>query len=106
MTKLIFGCGYLGKRVATRWQSAGHNVIVVTRSEKRADEFRQQGLSALVSDVTNPASLANLPVADTVLFSVGYDRSQPTTAHSIYDVYAGGMQNVVAALAQHTGRFI
>jgi nucleoside-diphosphate-sugar epimerase len=106
MSKLIFGCGYLGKRVARRWQSAGHNVIVVTRSEKRAGEFRQQGFEASVADVTNAPSLANLPVADTVLFSVGYDRSQPTSHQSIQDVYAGGMQNVLTALPPNVGRFI
>ena len=29
--KLIFGCGYLGQRVARLWQAAGDEVWVVTR---------------------------------------------------------------------------
>ena len=105
MTKLIFGCGYLGERVARRWQSAGHEVIVVTRSKPRAAEFRQQGFSAIIADVTRRESLNNLPAADSVLFAVGYDRSTSSN-HTIEQVYAGGVRNVLAALPSQVGRFI
>jgi nucleoside-diphosphate-sugar epimerase len=105
MTKLIFGCGYLGERVARRWQSASHEVIVVTRSETRAAEFRQQGFGAIIADVTRRESLNNLPAADSVLFAVGYDRSASSN-HTIEQVYAGGVGNVLAALPSQVGRFI
>lgn len=106
MTKLIFGCGYLGERVARRWKNAGHEVIVVTRSSDRAAQFQRDGYTTIVADVTQPDSLRNLPSAETVLYAVGYDRSAGTSGASIEEVYAGGMQNVLAALPGGIGRFI
>jgi len=103
MLKLIFGCGYLGKRVARRWRDAGHEVAVVTRRVEHARVFERQGYRAMIADVTQPDSLCKLPPASTVLFAVGHDR---TTGHSIQQVYAGGMHNVLAALPPETGRVI
>jgi nucleoside-diphosphate-sugar epimerase len=103
MTKLIFGCGYLGERVARRWREAGHEVIVVTRTRDRAEVFRRSGYDAIVADVTRLATLADLPAADTVLFAVGFDR---IAGGSIEEVYAGGVRNVLAALPSDVGRFV
>jgi len=103
MTKLIFGCGYLGERVARKWRDAGHAVAVVTRSDSRADAFRQQGYEAIIADVTRPETLTQLPVAASVLFAVGLDRA---SKNSIQELYAGGMRNVLAALPSETGRLI
>jgi nucleoside-diphosphate-sugar epimerase len=103
MTKLIFGCGYLGERVAQRWRTLGSDVVVVTRSADRAEAFKQQGYEAVVADFWEPARLVGLPATDTVLFAVGYDRSG---GHSIEDIYAGGMRNVLAALPSATGRLV
>ena len=103
MTRLIFGCGYLGVRVARCWQEAGHQITVVTRSEPRAEGFKNHGYGAIVADVTQPESLVELPAAETVLFAVGYDRA---SGGSIEQVYAGGVGNVLAALPHGTGRFI
>lgn len=103
MTKLIFGCGYLGARVARRWHDVGHEVTVVTRSQPRADGFAHHGYRAIVADVTRPDSLVGLPTAETVLYAVGFDRAG---GPSIDEVYAGGMQNVLATLPHVAGRFI
>jgi nucleoside-diphosphate-sugar epimerase len=103
MTKLIFGCGYLGSRVARRWQAQGEEVFVVTRSGQRAREFSAEGLRPIVADVLRPDSLTRLPKADTVLFAVGYDRS---SGASIYDVYVAGLRDVLASLSDDTRRFI
>src|SRR6185312_8200069 len=103
MSKLIFGCGYLGERVARRWREANQEVCVVTRWEDRAEEFRRLGYQAIVADITRPETLSDLPVADTVLFAVGFDRA---SEKSIYDVYAGGVRNVLATLPAETGRFM
>lgn len=103
MTKLIFGCGYLGERVARRWREAGQDVVVVTRSAEKARALEQDGYQSLVADVTQPATLVKLPAAETVLFAVGFDRA---TGGSIEEVYAGGMRNVLAALPSSVGRFI
>jgi nucleoside-diphosphate-sugar epimerase len=103
MSKLIFGCGYLGERVAARWREIGHEVVVVTRSRERAAAFEQKGYEPVVADIMQPETMMHLPLADTVLFAVGYDR---IAGQSIMDVYAGGMRNVHNALPAGTGRFI
>jgi nucleoside-diphosphate-sugar epimerase len=103
MKGLIFGCGYLGQRVAIRWREGGAEVCVVTRSAARADNFNKEGYEAIVADVTRPETLKNLPTADVVLFSVGHDR---TVGQSIEDVYSGGVRNVLNVLPPSVQRFI
>jgi nucleoside-diphosphate-sugar epimerase len=103
MAKLIFGCGYLGERVARRWKSAGQDVFVVTRSVERADQFRSAGYVPIVADVTRLETLRELPPVESVLFAVGFDY---TSSQTIDDVYAGGVSNVIAALPTDVGRFI
>lgn len=103
MAKLIFGCGYLGERVARRWHEAGAEVVIVTRSEGRSREFKQQGYETIVADITQPKTLTGLPESETVLFAVGFDR---VAGGSIEEVYAGGIQNVLTTLPSATGRFI
>ncbi|MCO6046826.1 SDR family oxidoreductase [Aeoliella sp. ICT_H6.2] len=100
---LIFGCGYVGKRVAEFLREAGAQVHAVTRSSATADEFAAVGFQPLVADVTDPATLNNLPTVDTVLFAVGYDRSSD---QSIDEVCTGGVKNVLNALPEKTGRFL
>ena len=103
MSKLIFGCGYLGQRVAQRWRDDGAEVHLATRSPQRAAQFLQNGFSAIVADITRPETLRGLPRVETVLFSVGFDRR---TSATILEVYAGGMQNVLAALPAETQRLL
>jgi nucleoside-diphosphate-sugar epimerase len=103
MTKLIFGCGYLGSRVARKWLEAGDAVVVVTRNQEKAAVLEQDGYRAIVADVTRVETLGNLPAAETVLFAVGFDRA---AGGSIEDVYANGMRNVLAALPSSIQRFI
>jgi nucleoside-diphosphate-sugar epimerase len=101
--RLIIGCGYLGTGIAKRWRNAGDHVAVVTRSATRAADFEREGYAAIIADITDRRTIANLPVSDTVLFAVGYDRA---SSHSIAELYAGGIDNVLAALPVATGRFI
>lgn len=70
---LIFGCGYLGRRVAERWLAAGHSVTAVTRSPEKAAELRRLDISAVVGDLSTRGGLPQLPQADWVLYSVGFD---------------------------------
>jgi len=95
MAKLIFGCGYLGGRVARLWRDQGDEVFVVTRSSERAARFTAEGLWPIVADVLDPTSLRNLPAAETVLFAVGYDR---TTGAPIHDVFVNGWQATLDSL--------
>lgn len=103
MSKLIFGCGYLGERVARLWRDAGETVYAVTRSEARAAKLQARGLNTIIADVTRPETLGDLPEADTLLFAVGFDRS---VGNSIHEVYADGVKNVLAALPSLVKRFI
>lgn len=100
---LIFGYGYLGERVGARWREAGGDVHAVTRSPARAEELQASGISPIVADVTDPATLAHLPTVDTVLFAVGYDRN---SNKSIEEVYVNGVRNALAALPDDIGRLI
>jgi nucleoside-diphosphate-sugar epimerase len=103
MSKLIFGCGYLGSRVAQAWLDQGRTVHAVTRSPERADAFRRRGLRPLVADVTAPLALRSLPECETVLFAVGFDRG---SGRSIREVYVDGLRAVLAALPPTVRRFL
>ncbi len=103
MSKLLFGCGYLGERVARLWRDAGENVCVVTRSDERAARLLSEGFETVVADVANAETLTHLPSADTVLFAVGFDHPVGNTIDEVYD---GGVRNVRAALPSSVERFI
>jgi nucleoside-diphosphate-sugar epimerase len=98
--RLIFGCGYLGRRVAALWRADGHRVCALTR--RNADALSALGVEPLTGDVCDPDSLKALPAAGTVLYAVGLDRS---AGRSMRDVYVGGLANVLDALPPG-GRFI
>ena len=104
MTKrLIIGCGYLGFRVAKLWQTLGHDVHLLTRSEQTAAMFEQQGFTAHVGDVTQLSTLGRFPDATEVLYAVGFDRSANYDVHA---VYCQGLKNVIERLPQVPNRFI
>jgi nucleoside-diphosphate-sugar epimerase len=103
MTCLVFGCGYLGERVARRWRAAGRRVYVVSRSAARAEHLAAAGYEPLVADVTQPAGWPNWPRADCVLFAIGHDRK---AAASQREVYVEGLRGVLHALPPETGTFI
>src|SRR5437899_3190135 len=96
-SRLIIGCGYVGRRVARRWLAAGDVVHALTRSPERAEEFRRAGLVPLVGDVTVPTTLGEFPEVDTLLYAVGLDRQ---SGHSQRDVYVGGLANVLPRVAE------
>jgi nucleoside-diphosphate-sugar epimerase len=100
---LLFGCGYVGRRFAEQWIAAGHRVTAATRSKHRAEELKRAGIEPVVCDVTDPKSLAELPVADWLVYAVGYDR---TSEPSIAEVYAGGLANVLAAIDPRVQRVV
>lgn len=103
MAKLIFGCGYLGLRVAQLWITQGDAVYAVTRSPDRAKALGAEGIQPIVADL-----LANdpIPLPDgirTVLFAVGYDRG---SSRSIHDVYAGGIARALSSTPIDAERFL
>jgi nucleoside-diphosphate-sugar epimerase len=92
MDLLVVGCGYLGQRVAARWPG---RVFVTTRRPEAADAFRSRGWTPIVCDVTRPETLRQLPVVDTVAYSIALDRR---SGAAMRDVYVGGLTNVLAHL--------
>ena len=90
-------------RVARRWLRAGESVHAVTRSDNRAEEFRQLGITPIVADVTDAKHLPALPSVDTVLYAVGFDR---TSGHDRRSVYVDGLANMLAALPAESDRII
>lgn len=93
ITKLVFGCGYLGLRVARRWLAAGHVVYAVTRSAERAGRWLDEGLQAIVADVTDSSTLKDLPATDTVLYAVGHEAKLAEANRHV-----AGLQYVIQAL--------
>ncbi len=103
MSKLVFGCGYLGERVARLWLAEGHSVSAVSRSAERCQQLKAQGIQSIQGDI---ASLTEEDIpADvkTVLFAVGYDRS---SGQSIHEVYVDGLARVLSVLPPTVERFI
>ena len=93
--RLVFGCGYLGNRVARLWNQAGDDVFAVTRSVNRSKALSAEGFSPFVADITRSETLADLPEVDTVLVAVGMDRS---VYSDIRKVYVQGLKNILDAL--------
>jgi nucleoside-diphosphate-sugar epimerase len=103
LRRLVVGCGYLGGRVACDWAADGDTVYTLTRSAARADRLAKDGFSPLVGDLTLPASLPALPDVDTVLMSVGFDRS---SGRSIEEVYVEGLRHLLDVLPRRTQRIV
>lgn len=90
---LIFGCGYLGRRVAALWLARGDRVAALTR--RNAETLRASGIDPIAGDVLDAASLRSLPPASMVLYSVGLDRAAGKPMRA---VYVTGLANVLDAL--------
>lgn len=103
MAILIFGCGYLGLRVARLWRQQGEEVYAVTRSEDRAALLAAEGLLPLVADVVNDAQLSIPQGVRAVLFALGNDRRSnlPTTA-----VYGRGIERAITWMPETVDRFL
>ena len=81
----------------------GDLVYVLTRSHERAEKLRSHGLVPLVGDVTRPRTVPPLPVVDTLLWAVGYDRN---TGLDIHEVYVDGVRNLLEVLPEEVGRCV
>jgi nucleoside-diphosphate-sugar epimerase len=91
---LIFGCGYLGMRLARRLLPA-HPGRVAALTRHRQAELAACGLLPIGGDVTDPDSLTALPLARCVVYCVGLDRR---SGQSMQQVYVNGLANVLARL--------
>ena len=103
MAKLIFGCGYLGLRVARRWLALGHEVWAVTRTKERGEQLAKEGIRPLVKDIVADTQILLPQGVETILFAVGYDRGSGQTMH---EVYAQGLKNAIRGVPDSVRRFI
>lgn len=103
MSHLIFGCGYLGERVAKLWVAEGKTIFAATRSQSRASELQKLGITPIVKDIGQLESRDLPSDIQTVLFAVGYDRKSGQTIH---EVYVDGLAKVLAALPSSVQRLI
>lgn len=94
-TTLIVGCGYLGRRVATRLLQAGDRVLGTTRSASGAAALKALGLEPVQIDVAGAVPTGAVPAVDRVLYCIGYDRSAGVPMRT---VYVDGLARFLAAL--------
>jgi nucleoside-diphosphate-sugar epimerase len=99
MSKLIIGCGYLGRRVAARWLAQGHVVYGMTRSKEA--ELRGLGIQPLVGDVRETFDLFDAPQCETVLYAVAPGRQQEQTPA---EVWMKGLANLSSCLERSEPR--
>ncbi len=92
---LIAGCGYAGMRAARFWLQCGARVTAITRSPERASEFAAAGLEPVVLELTDPDPWPQLPAAELIIWSVGYDRS---SGHSREAVWLDGLKRFLNRL--------
>jgi nucleoside-diphosphate-sugar epimerase len=87
MRVLVAGCGYVGRRLAELRAAAGDQVTAMRRSDADAP----RGCKALRADLTLPATLADLPTVDAVVFAptpdtrdaAGYERTYVDAARNL-----------------------
>ena len=100
-TTLIVGCGYLGRRVGRLLADRGERVFGTTRTGAKAEELARMAIEPVIVDVLNPSTI-RLPVADRVLYCVGFDRGAGVPMRM---VYVDGLRNVLSRLPASPGRF-
>lgn len=111
VTRIIFGLGYLGSRVANIWRDNRDNSWAFTRRDNITEAMIESRALTGQADVTRPETLTclqNLTTpggksAEALLYAVGFDRSASPDIHA---VYAGGLKNVLAALPSSVTRAI
>ncbi len=93
MRVLIVGCGYLGLSVGSELVRQGHQVFGIRRSPDAAPTLAAAGIQLILADVTQPASLADVPNQfDWVISTLA------PSAHTLEDyraVYLEGTRNLM-----------
>lgn len=100
---LIVGCGYLGHRVGKLLAARGETVYGSVRSPARAAALVGSGIEPVIADVLTPATLADLPLVDRVLYCVGFDRSGSA---SMRTVYVEGLRNFLECYSGAAGPLV
>lgn len=108
MQLLLFGCGYLGRRIADLWRSACGRVAVATRNTLKYNELEQSNLGPIFLDPNEPFQLPEAIAGDRdlrVVVSIGYERPSgrvDAPADPIEIVYPRCMRHILDALPDST----
>lgn len=100
-TAFVYGCGYLGLRVAKRLLSNGWNVYALTRSKEKARWLADWGISPFIGDWTDSRALERIPPTQRVLVSVGYDggsRQLAGNKNARYLTYVEGLRRAIPTM--------
>lgn len=95
---LIFGCGYLGRRVASLARDRGDTVFATTRDPAKAKCLAGQGFTPVLADWSDSRSLTRLPQVDRLLVAVSYDHRRGIDR---YQSQVGGFANLIQHLEPH-----
>ncbi|MHB1397757.1 MAG: SDR family oxidoreductase [Trichloromonadaceae bacterium] len=92
---LIIGCGDIGLRVARLALAEGAAVTGLVRSEPKGDWLKAQGVTPLLADFDDPATLTGLPTAGAVVYYLapppGGGYSDPRARNFCAAVASGGL---------------
>ena len=95
---LIAGCGYVGAALAAELAAAGHRVWGL----RRRPVSIAPGVETLAADLSDPASLRDLPGdLDSAVYAASADAYEPDAYRR---AYVDGPANLAAALAASGGR--
>ena len=97
MRVLIVGCGYVGLPLGLKLVQQGHEVFGLRRSAAAEAELKRAGITPLLADITQPASLRNLP--RTFDWVVNCTASGGGGAEDYRQIYLEGNRHLVAWLA-------
>lgn len=97
----IYGCGYLGFPLLTRWLAADVAVTVMTRSPEKASRLRDLGAQAVVADSGGYALPSAAP--DVVAWAVGFGRGE-AQQKTRDEAWVGGLQRLADDLARRGWR--
>lgn len=74
---LVFGCGWLGKKLAQHLISEGYSVWGTTRSQNKADELGKLGIQAIVLDLSTQKLIdVELPDVSKVVIGIAPGRKE------------------------------
>ncbi|MBX3420902.1 MAG: NAD-dependent epimerase/dehydratase family protein [Pirellulaceae bacterium] len=109
MSLLIVGCGYVGNELVRWLTSSGwpsSSIFTLTRTQQRAVQLKQSGVTPVIGDWLDCASLPELPPVAHVLVSVPH-RAVSTAALSLKPTpddyqHVVGLQNLHQRLTERT----
>ena len=79
----IVGCGYIGNRVAKIEKARGSEVSALVRSKENAKILSQKGINTFIGDLDTPHSLANISIANNIVYYLSPPPAEGKKDHRI-----------------------